>query len=96
MMDAPATFLTIETLRTLAGQVLVVVMLTQAVKSAWSTVNIYVLRLVAVVSGIIVHAALAWSAGMPLSSYMLALANGALVGMTAMKAAELVKGEKGA
>lgn len=93
-MDAPSTFLTLDTLKTLAGQVLVVIMLTQVVKSAWATINIYVLRLVAVVSGIAVHTVLVWTAGMPPSAYVLALANGALVGMTAMKAAELVKGEK--
>lgn len=89
----PSTFLTLDTLTTLAGQVLVVVMITQAVKSAVPTLTIYWLRLVAVVVGIALHGTLVWQAGMPMSAYVLALANGTLVALSGMKAVELVKGE---
>lgn len=92
-MDTPSTFLTLETLRTLAGQVLVVVMLTQLVKATAPTIATYWLRTTAVVNGIVVHFAVVWTRDLPLSGYALAFANGVLVAMVAMKAAELVKGE---
>lgn len=90
-MTEPSTFLTMETLRTLAGQVLVVGMVTQVVRSAVPELSTYCLRAVAVAAGILLHGVLAWQAGMPVSSYVLAFANGAAVALTAMKAVELVK-----
>lgn len=92
-MDAPDTFLTLDTLRTLAGQVLVVGMITQAVKASVPALATYWIRLVAIGAGVGLHGALVWTAGMGPGAYALALANGTLVAMAAMKAAELLKGE---
>lgn len=92
-MDGPDTFLTLDTLRTLAGQVLVVGMITQAVKASVPWLATYWIRLVAIGAGIGLHVALVWTAGMGPGAYALALANGTLVAMAAMKAAELLKGE---
>lgn len=89
----PDTFLTLDTLKTLAGQVLVVGMITQAAKAALPWMDTYWLRLVAVAAGVAVHGLLVWQAGMPPAAYVLALANGTMVSLAAMKGAELVKGE---
>jgi len=89
----PTAFLTLEVLRSLAGQVMAVMMVTQVVKAAAPALSTYTLRLVCVVTGIVVHGVLVWQAGMAPAGYVLALANGALVAMSAMKAAELIKGE---
>lgn len=89
----PDTFLTLDTLRTLAGQVLAVGMITQAVKASVPGLATYWIRLVAIGAGIAVHGALVWTAGMGPGAYALALANGTLVAMAAMKAAELLKGQ---
>jgi hypothetical protein len=93
-MDEPTAFLSLETLRSLAGQVMVVMMVTQAVKSAAPRLNVYFLRMAAVLTGIAVHGALVWQAGMPPAAYLLALANGTLVALSAMKSSEMLKGER--
>lgn len=91
MMDQPSTFMTLDTIRTLAGQVLVVGMVTQAVRAALPTLSTYWIRGAAIGVGVILHGALVWQAGMPVSAYVLALANGGFVALTAMKAVELLK-----
>ena len=89
----PSAFLTLDTLKTLAGQVLAVGMLTQAVKSAVPTLSTYLLRLVCVAAGIALQGVLSWHAGMGAPAYALATFNGMLVATSAMKLAELVKGD---
>ena len=89
----PTSFITLDTLKTMAGQVLAVVMFTQMVKSTWPTLSTYDLRAIAVMVGIALHGALQWHAGLPLSGYALTLMNGIGVALAAMKAAELIKGE---
>ena len=88
----PSAFITLDTLKTLAGQVLAVGMLTQAVKSAVPTLSTYWLRLVCVTGGIALQGVLSWQAGMGAAAYALAAINGALVATSAMKMAELIKG----
>lgn len=90
----PSTFMTLETLNTLAGQILAVGMITQVVKASVPRLDAYWLRCVAIVSGITIHMALVWNSGMDISYYVLAVANGTLVALAAMKAAEFVKGKK--
>lgn len=94
MGDEPTVFLTVEALNTIAGQTMVVGMVTQAVKSFVPTLTIYRIRAVAIVSGIAIHSGLVWKAGMDMDAYILALVNGILVAMSAMKMAEMIKGDK--
>jgi hypothetical protein len=93
-MEGPTAFITIDALKTFAGQVVAVVMLTQVVKSSWPRISTYLLRSTAVTIAIGIHSALVWHSGLPISGYVLALLNGAAVAMAAMKGAELIKGEK--
>lgn len=88
----PSTFLTLDTLKTLAGQLLAIGMVTQMVKATVPAISVYGLRAVAVGIGIALHAALVWHSGMDASAYVLAFVNGTLVAVAAMKAVELVKG----
>ena len=93
MMPAPPdTFLTIATLKSLAGQVGAVLLLTQVAKQAWPTLPTYYLRLIAVGTAIVIHGVLNWHAGMFADDYILSGLNGMLVALTAMKAAEFLKG----
>ena len=87
----PSAFITLDTLKTLAGQVLAVGMLTQAVKSAVPTLSTYWLRLVCVAGGIALQGVLSWHAGMGAPAYALSAINGAMVALTAMKGAEFLK-----
>lgn len=89
----PAAFLDLATLKTLAGQVLAVGMVTQTVKSALPELATYWLRFTAVASGIGLHMVLVWQSGMGAEAYALALINGVLVSLSAMKATEMVKGQ---
>lgn len=91
-MSEPAAFMTLEQLSSFSGQVMIVMMLTQAVKSAVPTILVYPLRLVAVVCGVALHGMLVWRADMPLVAYVLAFVNGLIVAMVAMKSAEMIKG----
>lgn len=93
-VDVPSAFMTTETLKTLAGQVAVVLMATQVVRSALPWVSTYWLRLIASVAGIAVHAAVAppWGGGP--TTYVLTLVNGTVVALAAMKVAETLKGDK--
>ena len=94
MDGEPSVFLTLETLKTLAGQVMAVGMVTQVVKASFPILSTYLLRLSCVVTAIVLHLVLVWQSGMTISAYALASLNGVLIAMSAMKAAELVKGEK--
>ena len=91
-MEEPTAFMTLETLKTLMGQVTAVVLATQAVKSAVPRLANYWIRLVAVMVGIGVQLGLGWQSEMPPSSWVLASLNGTLVAMVAMKSAEFLKG----
>lgn len=91
----PTTFMTLDTLKTLMGQVTAVVLVTQMVKSAAPDLSNYLLRLVAVLTGIVVHLGLVWQSGMPPAAWVLGTLNGTMVAMAAMKAAELIKGDPG-
>ena len=92
----PGAFITLDTLKTLAGQVLAVGMVTQAVRSAAPTLSTYTLRLVCVTTAIALQGILSWHAGMGAPAYALAVLNGAMVALSAMKAAEFVKGDPAA
>ena len=89
-----STFLTLDVLKTPLGQVTAVVLITQVVRASARSVSTYMLRLVAVATGIAIHAGLVWQASAGPSAYVLAIANGALVAVTAMKTAELIKGDR--
>lgn len=93
MMDLPTAFFTLDQLQTLMGQVTVVILMTQLVKSAVPRLPTYYLRLVAVISAIAIQVGLVAVGGGPLSAYALAPINGAMVALSAMKAAELIKGD---
>lgn len=91
-MEEPTAFMTLETLKTLMGQVTAVVLVTQAVKSAVPRLTNYWIRLVAVAVGIGVQLGLSWQSQMPPEAWVLASLNGTLVAMVAMKSAEFLKG----
>lgn len=96
MENLPSEFFTLAELKGFAGQVMVVVMLTQVVKSAVPTLTIYWIRLVAICTGVGLQVGLAAILGGGWASYLLAPINGALVAFSAMKAAEFLKGSKDA
>ena len=89
-------FITFEQLRTFAGQLLVVTMIAQAIKSSYPAISTYLLRLSVILAAMGVNVAVAISMGATLwiSTYLLAPVNGLMVALAAMKAAELIKGEK--
>ena len=89
-------FMTFDQLKTFAGQLLVVTAIAQALKSSYPTISTYLLRLAVVLAAIGVNVAVAVSVGAGgwLSTYLLAPINGLMVALAAMKASELIKGDK--
>lgn len=90
----PSTFMTLETLKTLAGQVLAVGLFTQMLKASVPNLSTYLIRLAAVVIAVTLQILLIWQSEMRASAYALAVINGALVAASAMKAAEMIKGDR--
>lgn len=90
----PSTFMTLETLKTLAGQVLAVGLFTQMLKASVPNLSTYLIRLASVVIAVTLQVVLIWQSEMRASAYALAVINGALVAASAMKAAEMIKGDK--
>lgn len=90
-MDLPGAFLTVDALRTLVGQALAVGMVTQMVRAAVPAMSTYRLRLVCIGTAILLPLALSWG---PVATYVVLVMNGVLVGMTAMKTVETIKGDK--
>ena len=90
----PDTFMTLETLKTLAGQVLAVGLFTQMLKASVPNLSTYLIRLASVVIAVTLQVVLIWQSEMRASAYALAVINGALVAASAMKAAEMIKGDK--
>lgn len=90
-MDTPTAFITAETLRTLAGQVMAVIIVVRIVKAALPDASTYWLRASAILSGITVHELAVWQRGMPAIDYALAGVNGMLVALTAMKCVEMLR-----
>lgn len=86
-------FITIDQLKTFAGQLLVVTAIIQAVKASYPTISTYLLRLSAILAAIGVNIAVGvyLGAGGWLATYLLAPMNGLFVALAAMKATELIK-----
>jgi hypothetical protein len=89
-------FMTAQYLATMAGQVYVVLLVTQAVRAAAPTLSTYYLRMAAMLAGVGFHAGMAWVPTWRLADYIVAAVNGVAVAFTAMKTAELIKGDAGA
>ena len=94
MEDIPfGTFVTLDTLKTLAGQVGVVLVVTQGFKMLTpESVDIWN-RCVAIGVGITIQLLLVATNGSDPAHYFLASVNGLLVALTAMKGAEMIKGK---
>lgn len=90
----PNAFMDLDTLKTLAGQVLAVGMVTQMVKASVPNLSTYLVRLTSISIAIVLHIILVWQSEMRASEYMLAILNGTLVAMLAQKGAEYLKGDK--
>lgn len=89
-------FITIDQLKSFAGQLLVVTAIVQAIKASYPTISTYLLRLSAVLAAIGVNIAMALylGGGGWLATYLLAPLNGLLVALASMKSVELIKGDK--
>jgi hypothetical protein len=92
------SFITAEMLTSLPGQVAIVMIFTQVLKRFFTTdPPDWVPQFVAIVIGVVMNYAIAKQAGMPPIDFMKGLLialNGVLVGFSAMKAAEALKGTK--
>lgn len=85
------SFITAETLRTFAGQVLVIVALTQLFKEIPTGKFAPDLRYVAVLIAVWIQAVTMFFDGIALKATLIVI-NGALVTLVAMKGAEMIKG----
>ena len=94
MEDIPfGTFVTLSTLKTLAGQVGVVLVVTQGFKMLTpESIDVWN-RCVAIIIGIAIQLLLVAADGSDPTHYFLAFVNGLLVALTAMKGAEMIKGK---
>lgn len=89
------TFLTLETLKTFAGQVLAVVIFTQLLKEIKREWFEAYLRHVALAVALWIQGVMLYSnGGFGLLSISLAVLNGTIIALVAMKGAEMVKGGK--
>lgn len=80
-------FITADTLKSLPGQVMAVLIIVQMAKSMFEFPN-WSIRLIAMVAGVAVNVGLHTSAGLGLQQWVLVVLNGVLVAAAAMKTAE--------
>lgn len=89
-MEDFSAFLTLEQLKTFAGQVAIVLTATRMVSSIVPRAPWIRLRVAAVLFGIVVHGAITWEPGLWLdpSLVLLTVVNGTIIALVAMKTAE--------